>query len=148
VLLNSFSTVPNASCPVFIFCPSGLVFGGSEGVRSRFHILRPPTHYCRCQVRMVPFSCLALPGSFFVVPRASGPVFIFCAPGFVFDGTMGVWFCFHVLRSRTHFRSCRMCRIPFSYFACPDSFSTVTRVSGHVFMFYAPGLIFGGTESV
>jgi hypothetical protein len=39
-------------------------------------------------------------------------------------------------------------RVPFSYFARPDSFSTVLRVSDPVFMFSATGHVFGGAEGV
>jgi hypothetical protein len=39
VLPDSFSAVPSASGPVFMFCPPGLVFGGTECVGSRFHVL-------------------------------------------------------------------------------------------------------------
>jgi hypothetical protein len=58
------------------------------------------------------------------MPRASGPVFKFWAPGLIFVGTKGIRFRFHVLRSRTCFRWCRVCQITFS----------------------ARGLIFGGLE--
>jgi hypothetical protein len=90
---------------------------------------------------------------------------MFCAPGRVFDGAEGVGSRFHVLRSHTHFRGYRGCRVPFSYlrsrnhfrryrgrrvrfscFALRDSFSAVQRASGPVFMFCAPRLVFGGTE--
>jgi hypothetical protein len=73
---------------------------------------------------------------------------MFCAPRLVFGGTGGVAPRFHVMRSRTRFRGYRMRRGPFSCFARPDSFSAVTWASGPVFMFYAPGLLFGGTEDV
>jgi hypothetical protein len=36
----SFSTVPRASSPIFMFCTPGLVFGGTEGAGSPFHVLR------------------------------------------------------------------------------------------------------------
>jgi hypothetical protein len=55
---------------------------------------------------------------------------------------------FHVLHARTRFRLYRVCRVPFSCFACPNSFSTVPSASGLVFIFCALGLIFGGTEGV
>jgi hypothetical protein len=102
-LLDSFSAVPRVSRPVFMFCAPGFVLGGTEGVGSRFHVLRARTHYRRYRVRRVPFSCFALPDSFSAVPRASGTVFMFCAPELVFGGTEGVWSLFHVLRSRTRF---------------------------------------------
>jgi hypothetical protein len=40
-------------------------------------------------VRQAPFSCFARPESFSAVLRASGPVFMFCAPRLIFDGTEG-----------------------------------------------------------
>jgi hypothetical protein len=101
---DSVSTVPRTSGPIFMFCAAGLVFGGVECVGSRFHVLRGQTHFRRYRGRRVPFSCFVLPDSFSVVPSASGPVLITCAPGIIFDGTEGVGSCFHVLRSRSHFR--------------------------------------------
>jgi hypothetical protein len=48
-----------------------------------------------------------------MVPRASGPVFMFCASGPMIDRTEGVGSCFHVSRSRTRFRWYRGCRASF-----------------------------------
>jgi ABC-type sulfate transport system permease subunit len=95
----------------------------------------------------------------------SGPVFMFCAPGHVFDGKEGVGSRFQVLRVQTRIRRYRGRRVAFSCFAlpdsfsavpkasgpifmfcAPDSFSAVPRASGPVFMFCAPGLVFGGAE--
>jgi hypothetical protein len=74
-----------------------------------------------------------------MVPSASGLVFMFCAPGLIFDGPEGAGFGFLVLR-------CRVRQVPFSCFALRDSFSAKTRVSGPVLMFCAPGLIFDSPE--
>jgi hypothetical protein len=145
---DAFSAVPRASCPVFIFCAPGLVFGGSEGVGSLFHDLRSHTHFLQYRGCHVPFSCFARPNSFSAVARASGPVFMFYTPGLVFDGTEGFGSRLHVLRSRNHFRRCRVRRFQFSCFALPDSLSAVARASGPVFMFCAHGLIFRGIEGV
>jgi hypothetical protein len=185
-LLDSFSAVPSVSGPVIMFYAPGLVFGGTEGVGSRFHVLRDRTHFRRYQGRQLPFSCFvrrtrfrryrgrripfsyfALPNSFSAVPRASGAVFMFCAPGLVFGGIEGVRSCFHVFRSRTcfwryrgrrvpfsrfplrdSFWRYRGCRVPFSCFARSYSFSTVMRSSDPVFLFCAPRLVFGGVECV
>jgi hypothetical protein len=125
--------------PVFMFCDPGHVFGGTEGVGSQFHVLHFQTHFRRYRGRRFPFSCFALPYSFSAVPRASGPVFMFCAPGLIFGGTKGFRFRFHVLRSRTCFRRCQVRRILFSCFVRPNSFLMVPRASG---------LIFGGPEGV
>jgi hypothetical protein len=51
-----------------------------------------------------PVSCFARTNSFSAIPRASGPVFIFCTPEHIFGGTEGVGSTFHVLISRTRFR--------------------------------------------
>jgi hypothetical protein len=142
---DSFPAVPWASGPVFKFCAPGLIFGGVECVGSRFHVLRARTRFQQYRGRGVPFLCCALPDTFLAVPRLSGPVFMFCAPGLVFDGTEGVGSRFHVLRTRTRFWGRR---IPFSSFAHPDSFSAVRRASNPAFMFCAPGLVFDGTEGV
>jgi hypothetical protein len=134
--------------PFSLFFVPGLVFGGTEGVGSRFLILRSRTYFRRFRGRWVLFSSFAHPYSFSVVPRASSPVFMFCAPGHVFDGTEGVGSRFHVLRSRTYFLRYGGRRVPFSCFARPGSFSAETRVSGPIFMFSAPRDIFRGTEGI
>jgi hypothetical protein len=134
--------------PVFKFCAPGLIFGGNEGAGSRFHVLRSRSRFPRYRGHRVPFSSFAFPDSFSAVPRASGLVFMFCAPGLVSGGTEGVGSRFHVLRVRTRFRPYRGCRVSFLYFALPNSFSAVPRASDQVFMFCAPGLIFGDAECV
>jgi hypothetical protein len=163
----SFVAVQRASCPVFLYCSPGLVFDGSGGVGSRFHVLGARTHLLRYRGRRVPFSYIARPDSFSTVPGVSGPVFMFCAPRLVFDGTEGVGTRFRVLRARSHFRRYRGCRlpfscfvlpgsftayrgrrVPFSCFARPYSFSAVPRGSCPVFMICALGLVFGGAECV
>jgi hypothetical protein len=145
---DSFSAVTRASGPVFNFCAPRLVFSGTEGVGSRFHVLRARTRLRRYRARRVPSSCFARTDSFSAVPMASGPVFKFCSPGLVFSGTEGVGSRFQVLRARTRVQRYRGRRVPFSCFARPDSFSAVPRASGPVFMFCAPRLVFGGTEGV
>jgi hypothetical protein len=54
----------------------------------------------------------------------------------------------HVSSPQTRFRRYRGRRVPFTYFALPDSFSAVSRASGAVFMVCASGLVFGSTEGV
>jgi hypothetical protein len=164
---DSFSTVPRASGPVFMFCvprlffgitegvgsrfhifAPGHVFGGTEGIGSRFHVLRARTRFRRYRGRRVPFSCFARPDYFSALPRESGPVLMFWAPGFIFGGTEGVGSRFQVLCARTRFRRYRVRRVPFSCFARPDSFSPVPTSLGPVFMFCAPELVFDGTRGV
>jgi hypothetical protein len=84
-------------------------------------------------------------GPSFHVPRASGLVYIFCVLGPVIDGTKGNRSSFHVLRSLTRFRRYRGCRVHFSCFALLDPFSAVRSESGQVFMLLAPKTIFDGT---
>jgi hypothetical protein len=141
---NSFSAVTRASAPIFTFCAYGPISGGTVGVPSRFHVFCSRTCFRRYRGRRVPFSCFALSDSFSAVPWASGPIFVFCAPGLVFGCIEGVRPPFHVLHSRTSFRWYRGRRVPFSYVARPDSFSVAPSASDSVFMFCAPGLIFGG----
>jgi hypothetical protein len=136
------------SGPDLMICAPGLIFGGTEGVMSRFHVLRYRTLFRRYRGRRILFSCFARPDSFSAVSRALDPDFMFCPPGLVFGGTEGVGSRFHDLRPRTSFRRYRGRRVPFSCFALPDSFSAVPGASGPVFMIYAPELVFGGTEGV
>jgi hypothetical protein len=117
-----FSAVPIVSGPVFMFCALGLVFGGTEGVRYRFHVLRAQTRFRRYRGCRVPFSCFARSNTFSAVSRESGPVFKFCAPVLVFSSIEVVGSRFHILRSRNRFRRYRGRRVPFSCFAFPDSF--------------------------
>jgi hypothetical protein len=102
----SFSTAPKESCPVFMLCAPGLIFGGTEGVWSIFNVLSSHTRFRRLQ-------------------RASGPIFMFSATGLVFGGTEGVGSRFHILPARTRFWRCRGRRVPYSCFARRDSFSAV-----------------------
>jgi hypothetical protein len=145
---DSFSAIARALGSFFMFCATGLVFDGTEDVGSRFQVLRSQTRFRRYRGRLFPLSCFARPDSFAAVPRASGPVFMFCAHRLVFSGTEDVGSHFQVLRSMTHFRRYRGSRFPFSCFASPDSFLDVPRESDPVFMFCALGLIFGRTECV
>jgi hypothetical protein len=150
-----------------MFCATGLAFGGIEGVRSgfnllcsrtllhdtegvgsRFLVLRSRILFRLYRGRRVPFECCALHDSFWAVPRASGPIFMFCAPVFVLGCTEGVGSHFHVWLSQTHFRRCRGRLVQFSYLALPNSFGAVLRASGPVYIFCALGVIFDGIEGV
>jgi hypothetical protein len=131
-----------------MFCALGLVYGGSEGLVSRFHVLCFRTRFRWYRGRRVPFSCFVLSDSFTAVLMASGPDFMFLRPVLVFGGTGGVGSCFLVLHARTRFRRFRGRRVPFSSSARPDSFSAVSRASCPVFLFCAPELVFGGTKGV
>jgi hypothetical protein len=137
-LSDSCSVVPRASGPVFIFCTPELIFDSTEGVGSRFFVLRSLTRFRRFRGRLVPFSSFACPGSFSAVLRASGPVFMFCAPGHIFGGLEGDGSRFHVLRAGASFWRYRWRRVPFSSFALPDMFLKVRRASGPFYMFCAP----------
>jgi hypothetical protein len=130
-LPDTISAVPTASGLV-LFCPPGLVFGGTEGVGSSVHVLHVLTRFRRYRGRRVPFSCLALPDSLRAVPRASCIIFKFCATGLVFDGTEGVRAHLHVLRYQTLFKRYRGRRCSFPSFALPGTFLAVSRESGPV----------------
>jgi hypothetical protein len=142
-----FRLYGRASGPVFMLCAPEHVFGVAEGVESRFHVLRSRTHFRQYRGHRVSFSRFARPDSFSAVLRAS-LIFMFCAPGLIFSVIEGVGSYFHVLHSRTHFRRHREERVPFSSFALPVSFSAVPGATCPIFMFCAPGLVFGGTEGV
>jgi hypothetical protein len=146
-----FLAMRRASALVLMFCAPGLFFGGVDGDGSRFYVLCSRTCFRRNRGCHVRFLCFALPDSFSAVPRASTPVFIFCALGLVlgctevvrclfhvFGGADGVRSRFHVLRSRTYFLRYRGRQFPFSCFMRQDSFSTISRASGPIFMFCAP----------
>jgi hypothetical protein len=154
---RTYFRVPRASGPFFMIRPPGLVtegtrpsgpFSGTEVVGSRFHVLHARTRFRPYRGCRVPFLCFARPDSFSAVPIASTPIFILCTPGLIFGGTEGVRCYFNVLRARTRFQRYRGRRVSFSCFALPDSFSAVTRASGPIFIFCAPGLIFDRTEGV
>jgi hypothetical protein len=129
-----------------MFCAPELVSGGTEDAVSRFQVLRSRTRFGRYRGRRFSFSCFALPDTFWAVPRASGLVYMFCAPGLFLGVTEGAGSSFHVLRSRTRFRRYRGPRFPFSCFALTDYFWALPRTSGLLFKFCAPGLVSGGTE--
>jgi hypothetical protein len=148
VLPDSFSTVSRASAPVFMFCAPGLIFGGTEGVVSRFEVLHARTHFRHHRGRSVPFSCFALPDTFSAERMASGTVFMFCAPRLFVGGIGWHRVPFSILRSQTRFRRYRGRRLPFSCFVLPDSFSTISRASVPVFMFCVPEFVSHGTEGV
>jgi hypothetical protein len=145
-LQDSISTVPRASVPVLMFCAPIFVFGGTEGVRTRFYVLRSRSHFRRYRARRVPFSRFARPDSFMAVPRASDPVLIFARPEsfLAVPRASGPVFMFCGLR--LVFWQYRGCRVPFSFFAVPDSFFAFLRLSGPVFLFCVPGLVFDGTK--
>jgi hypothetical protein len=140
-LPDFFSALPRASGPFFIFCAPVHVFDGTEGFGSLYHVLRSRTSFRRYRGLRVPLSCFARLYSFSAVPRASGPVFMFCAPELVFGGTEGVRSLFHVLRSRNHFRRYHGSQVPFSCFVLPDSFSVIPWASGPIFMFCSPEIV-------
>jgi hypothetical protein len=148
-----------------MFHAPGPVFGGIEGVRSRFHVLLSRTLFRRYRACRVPFSCFALldsfsavrgrrvqfscfahPKPFWALPRVPSAIFIFFPPGLVLGGTEDISSRFHVLRSRTRFRRYQGCQVPFSSFELPDLFWAVPRVSSLVFMFCALGLVSDGIE--
>jgi hypothetical protein len=120
---------------VFIFCAPELIFDCFGGVGSSFHVLSTRNYFRRNRGRRVPFSCFTLLDSFSAVPRASGQVFMFCAPELVFEDRGGVGSRFHILLSLTHFRWYRGPRVPFLCFPLLDSFSVVPRASGLVSIF-------------
>jgi hypothetical protein len=106
-----------------------LVFDGTEGGGSLFHVLCSWIHFRRYQGRRVLFSCFACSDSFF-------------------SGVESVGSLFYVLLARTRFRRYRGRWVLFACFTGPNSFSAVPRVLGTVFMFCLPGIVFGGIGGV
>jgi hypothetical protein len=147
-LPDSFSVVSWASSPVFMFCATRLIFDGTEGVRSFFHVLRSRTHFRLYRGRRVPFSCFVLPDSFSAVPNASGPVFIFCPHGLIFGSKECVGSRLHILRSWTYFRRYRGRRVPLFMFCAPGLVFSDAECVGSRFIFCPPGLVIGGVECV
>jgi hypothetical protein len=99
-LPDSFSAVPRAPSPVFKFCAPRLIFRGVESVGYHFHVLHAQTHFQWYRGRRVPFSCFAHPDSFSAVPKASGPVFMFCALDLVLRSKLAILsLCFLPLNS-------------------------------------------------
>jgi hypothetical protein len=151
-----------------MFCAPELVFDGTEGVESRFHVLRSRTRFQRYRGRPIPISYFLLPDMFMGVPRAPVPFLTFYALELIFRLYRGCRFPFSCFTrtdsfssvpgasgpvfmfcaARTCFRRYQGRRVPFSCFARPDSFSRVSRSSDPVFMFCAPGLVFNGTKGV
>jgi hypothetical protein len=125
-----------------MFCAPGPNLGGTEGAEFSFHLSRSWTHFCRCRGHRVSFSCFALLDSFSAVPRASGPVFMFCAPK-----PSGSKSNFDVPFSRTSFQQYRGRRDPFSCFALPNPRAEL-RATSQILMVLAPGLVFSGTRGV
>jgi hypothetical protein len=122
-----------------------LFFSGTGGLGSLFHVLRSRTRFGQYRVHRVLFSCFKLPDPFWAEQRTPSIIFKFHGTRHVFRCTEGVGTCFHVSRYRTRFGRYR---VPFSCFALPDSFSSVPRTSGPVFMVRASRLIFSGTGGV
>jgi hypothetical protein len=168
-LSNWFSTVHRVSGPVFMFCASELIVGDTDGVGSSFHVLRSRSRFGRYRGRGVLFSCFALLDPFLAVPRASGLVFMLCAPGPILSVIESVRFNFHVLRSRTgpilggtkrwgsyfhvfrfrtRFGRYQGRRVSFSYYALLDLFWVVPRAPSPVLIFCAPVGVFSRNESV
>jgi hypothetical protein len=95
-----------------MFYASGLIFGGSEVVGSRFHVLQARTYFWRYRgpYLFLAISWASAPIFMFCIPRlifgdtvGVSPVFMFCAPVLIFGDTEGVKSHFHVLRARGSF---------------------------------------------
>jgi hypothetical protein len=138
-----------------MFCAFRLVFNGTESVDIGFRVLCSRSHFRLYRERRVPFSCFAipdsfcrgsrdqishfaLPDSFWAVSRASGLVFMFCAPELILGGTEGTECTFHVLHFQTRFGRYQGSRGHFSCLAPSNSFWAVSRTQHAVFMFCAP----------
>jgi hypothetical protein len=102
-LPDSFSAIPRASRLVFMLCTPEFIFGGTDGVRSCFLVLRSRARFWQCGGCRVPFSCFALSDSFSTVSESVESRFHVLPPVLIFGSTDGVGSRFNILRSRTHF---------------------------------------------
>jgi hypothetical protein len=109
---------------------TGPVFYCTEGVESRFHVLRSELIFSGTEGVGSRFT---VPESFSAVLRVSSPVFMFCAPEVVFGGNEVVGSSYHVLSSRSRFPRYRGRHDQFSCLPLPDSFSAVLTVMGPIF---------------
>jgi hypothetical protein len=110
-----------------MFRAPGLVYDGTEGAGSRFHVFATGP---------------VLGGTEGVGSRFQ--VFRF---GLDYYDTEGIGSHFQVLRSRTRFRRYGGRQLPFACFALPKSSWAVPSVSGPIFIFCSPRLVLGSTES-
>jgi hypothetical protein len=135
-LPNSFSVVSRSSGPVFMF----------------WAVLGPVVMFCTpfwvVQRALGPVFIFYTLGLILGGIWVSGPVFMFYATGPILDYIEGVRSCFHVLRCRTCFGRYRVRRVKFSCFALSGPFWAVSRASGQVMTFCAPGRVFDGNEGV
>jgi hypothetical protein len=100
-----------------MFCSSGLVFDGTEGIGSYFHVLRFLTYFRQYRGHLVSFTYFVLPDSFWAVPRAPVLVFMFCATRPVLGVTNGAESSLFFLSSQTRLGRYQGRRVPFSRFA-------------------------------
>jgi hypothetical protein len=112
-LPDSFSAVPRASSPVFMFCSPGFVFGGTRGDESRFHVLRSETQFSAVPRMSAPVFMFCASELVFGDTDGTRPVLMFCAFGLIFFEAEGVGSPFLILCSRTHFRRNRWRRVQF-----------------------------------
>jgi hypothetical protein len=145
MLVDPFSTVQRATDPVLMFYAPGLIFGGTEGVKSNFLFCAPRLVFGGTKTVRSHFIFYA-PKLVFGCTVGADTTFMFCAQGPILGSTKGVGSNFHISRYRTHFRQYRGRQLQFSFRALPDSFSAVPRVPGPIFMFCAPGVFFSSTE--
>jgi hypothetical protein len=108
------------SAPVFMFCVPGLVFNGTVVVGYHFLVLRAQTSIRQFRGLRVPFSVIVHTYSFSTVPRASGPVFMFCVPGLFSAVSKASSSVFMSCAPRLIFDGYQGRRVPFSCFAIPD----------------------------
>jgi hypothetical protein len=108
--------------------------------------LRSRRRFWRYRGRRESLSSFALPDSFSTVPRASGLVFMFCAPGQYFGRYRGCQVLLSCFALADSFWAVPRAPVAVFMFCAPDTFLAVPRASSPVFMFCAPGLFLGVTE--
>jgi hypothetical protein len=124
VLPNSFLTVPETICLVFMSYAPRLIFDGPKGIASGSYILRSITCFRRSRGWCVHFSSFTLWNIFFIF-MGFFRLFSHFVLSDYFEYIGISAYVFHVLLSYTHFQLSHGWCVQFLSFVISNSFSTV-----------------------